>query len=87
MTIRQLRNELRMRHPVMLMIQAYGMRPRRRKLRPILDYRRDWKDGHWVVAIGYDTHAIFFEDPSMQAVRGYLLDDELQQRWRDTARH
>ena len=87
MTIAQLRNELRMRHPVMLMIQAYGERVRRRKLRPILDYRRDWKDGHWVVAIGYDTEAIYFEDPSLQAVRGYLRDDELEQRWRDTARH
>ena len=84
MSISQLRAELRKRHPVLLMIQAYG---EREGGLPRLDYRSDWMDGHWVVAIGYDRDAIFFEDPSLQAVRGYLLDDELAERWHDTARH
>jgi uncharacterized protein len=84
MSIAQLRAELGKRHPVLLMIQAYGLRERQL---PILDYRNDWKDGHWVVAIGFDSRAIFFEDPSLQAVRGYLRDEELDQRWHDTARH
>jgi len=87
MNLGQLKAELRQRHPVLLMIQAWGRHRRRGRMRPRLDYRNDWKDGHWVVAIGYDSEAIFIEDPSLEAVRGYLRDDELDLRWRDTARH
>jgi predicted double-glycine peptidase len=87
MNFAKLRAELRQRHPVLLMIQAWGRQKRRGRMRPRLDYRNDWKDGHWVVAIGYDSEAIFIEDPSLQAVRGYLRDHELDLRWRDTGRH
>jgi len=80
MSLAQLRRELDRQHPVMVMIQAWGEnggRPRR-------DYQNHWADGHWVVAIGYDDDGVIFEDPSLHAVRGFLADDELLARWRDT---
>ena len=79
-TLNQIKADLRQGHPVMLAIQAWGGRAGG-------DYIKDWKDGHWVIAIGYDSKAIFFEDPILTAVRGYLRDQELLRRWRDTGRH
>ena len=61
-------------YPTILTIQAY-----RSSTQP---YRKLWNDGHWVVAIGYDTRRIFFEDPSA-FVRTWLADEELRQRWHD----
>jgi len=87
MTLDQLRAELDRRHPVMLMIQAWGRQRIGTRMRPRREYRHRWADGHWVVAIGYDREAVYFEDPSLQAVRGYLRNDELEERWHDTARH
>lgn len=87
MTLDQLHRELDLRHPVMLMIQAWGLERRGTRMRPRRSYRNVWKDGHWVVAIGYDREVVYFEDPSLQAVRGYLRNEELDKRWHDTARH
>lgn len=84
MTIADIKRELRLRHPVMLMIQAWGEEKRGRSWRPRRDYSEQWGDGHWVVAIGYDASGIFFEDPSLELVRGFLTYDELLERWRDT---
>lgn len=85
MSLDDLQSELQHRHPVLLMIQAWGEQKVRGRWTPRRDYRRDWKDGHWVVAIGYARGAVFFEDPSLNAVRGYLLDRDLDRRWHDTA--
>jgi ABC-type bacteriocin/lantibiotic exporter with double-glycine peptidase domain len=71
---------LRRRRPVLLMIQAWPLAPRH-------TYRGWWKDGHWVVAIGYDREGVYFEDPSLQAVRGFLSYAELAERWHDTGPH
>jgi hypothetical protein len=78
----QLLRYLRDRRPVMLMIQAWGEEAGRAGFRR--SYQDIWSDGHWVVAIGFDRHGVFFEDPSLQAIRGYLRFDELARRWRDT---
>jgi predicted double-glycine peptidase len=87
MSLSELHAELRSGHPVMLMIQAWGRQRIGTRMRPRRRYKKWWKDGHWVVAIGFDEEAIFFEDPSLQAVRGYLRNEELETRWHDTARH
>jgi uncharacterized protein len=87
MTLVQLRRELDRRHPVMLMIQAWGEEKTNGRWRPRRNYDTDWADGHWVVAIGYDAQGVLFEDPSLQAVRGFLSYDELMRRWRDTGTH
>ncbi len=76
----QLRVCLSRRIPVILMLQAWGETesgsPRR-------GYKTIWEDGHWVVAIGYDRQGVFFEDPSSQAIRGFLSFRELDDRWHD----
>ena len=89
MSLAQLRQELRWRHPVMIMIQAYGVKRRgkRRHMAWRRDYRPDWDDGHWVIAIGYDRDGFFFEDPSIEARRGWLSSEELLSRWHDTGPH
>ena len=64
-------------HPTLVTLQAY-----RESNRP---YRGLWDDGHWVVAIGYDRHRIYYEDPSAFH-RTWLADEELRQRWHDLDR-
>ena len=59
----------------MVALQAYGNRKQQ-----LANYAEGWTDGHWVIAIGYDREGIFFEDPSLQAVRGYLTDEVLIER-------
>jgi ABC-type bacteriocin/lantibiotic exporter with double-glycine peptidase domain len=81
MTMEQLKGELRGRKPVMLMIQAWGEEKGKDGWRK--SYKGIWGEGHWVVAIGYDRDGIFFEDPSLQAVRGFLAYAELEERWHD----
>jgi predicted double-glycine peptidase len=80
MSRRQLKACLDQRRPVILMLQAWGTTENER---PRRSYRTIWEDGHWVVAIGYDGRGVFFEDPSMQAVRGFLSYRELDIRWHD----
>jgi len=84
MSYEALRSLLDQGRPVLLMIQAWG--------NPQIytddeQYVGVWKEGHWVVAIGYDDTGFFFEDPALAAVRGYLTCDGLTKRWRDTGPH
>jgi len=81
MTIKQLRSYLRNGLPVIMMLQAYG---EDRNGIPLKTYEGVWKEGHWVVAIGFDETGIFFEDPSLEAIRGYIPYNELEVRWHDT---
>ena len=60
--------------PTLVTLQAYRESNRR--------YRELWKDGHWVVAIGYNGQRFYFEDPSAFH-RTWLADEELRQRWHD----
>ena len=50
-------------HPTLITLQAY-----RTSNRP---YRELWDDGHWVAAIGYDRHRIYFEDPVRSTALGW----------------
>ena len=74
MTDRQLRTCLDARHPVIAMLQAWGDRA---------SYRDHWRDGHWVVAIGYWRDGVVFEDPSLHRSRGFLSWRALGERWHD----
>src|SRR5687768_14274284 len=70
-----LRKALDNKHPVMVMVQAWGdPKP------PTYD---GWTDGHWIVAIGYDKQGVYFEDPSLYCRRGFLTWKELDKRWHD----
>jgi predicted double-glycine peptidase len=80
MSIRQLKASVDRRRPVILMLQAWG-ETTQGKWRPT--YQWIWRDGHWVVAIGYDANGVFFEDPSIRTARGFIAFDELKERWHD----
>lgn len=64
--------------PVLVMIQAWGGAG---------SYRGVWKHGHWVVAIGHDDAGVYFEDPSIEAARGFLTYAALDERWHDVGPH
>ena len=89
MTFESLKRELAWKHPVMLMIQAYAkeVSDKTHRLRWRKDYTPVWNNGHWVVAIGFDRSGVYFEDPSIEAMRGWLSWDELRCRWHDTGPH
>lgn len=73
MTMRSLCSELQKRKPVILALQAYG-------------FSKQYKNtgsGHYVVAIGFDKKNIFFEDPWLNCMRGYIPKSELLSRWHD----
>ena len=61
--------------PVILALQAWT---RKKKI----DWINDWQDGHYVVAIGYDSDRIIFADPA-SVQRTYLSYDESKKRWHD----
>src|SRR3989338_1020724 len=58
--------------PVILLLQAWGSKGKKLKY--------DWKDGHYVVAIGFDKERIYLEDPST-FLRSYLSYHDLEERW------
>ena len=64
--------------PVILLIQAWRGED---KATDEVDYSKDYKDGHYVVAIGYSDRHMIFEDPSILSNRGYLLFEDLESRW------
>jgi uncharacterized protein len=68
--------------PVMLMLQAWATDEKRGGKR-WKGYATEWNDGHWVAAIGYDNDLMYFEDPSLAGVRGYMSVRELGARWHD----
>lgn len=72
--IAQVKQYIQKRIPVILLIQAWTEKK--------IDWGKNWIDGHYVVAIGYDREKIYFEDPS-SVLRTYLYFEELKKRWHD----
>jgi hypothetical protein len=64
--------------PVILLVQAWG---EEEDETPRSGYADVWEDDHYLVAIGHDGAGVYFEDPSLQGVRGYLSFGELEERW------
>jgi len=85
MTEAQLKSCLRKGRPVLMMIQAWG--EDETTGRPLKSYAGVWGEGHWVVAIGFDDHGVFFEDPSLEAIRGFITYDALRDSWHDRGPH
>ena len=68
--------------PVILAIQAWNDSYDTEN--GVHDYSKSYKDGHYVVAIGYTSDDIMiFEDPSIMSNRGYMSFKELETRWHD----
>lgn len=76
MKLKELIKCIENKKPVLMMLQAWTENKK-------LPYKNAKKDGHWVVAIGYDRENIYFEDPSLNNVRGYIDKVELEDRWHD----
>lgn len=75
MTIADVKKYIDEKAPVILLVQAWSENKK-------TDWQKDWKDGHYVVAIGYDKTKIYFEDP-YAFERTFLTFDELILRWHD----
>jgi predicted double-glycine peptidase len=78
MTVDQLKAFIDAQTPVLLLIQAWPEKP--------VDWSQDWKDGHYVVAIGYDEDNIYFMDPATIGNYTYIPVDEFLSRWHDEDR-
>jgi len=74
MSEHELREAIERGQPVIVMLQAWGDRTR---------YRDHWRDGHWVIVIGYDPRGIYVEDPWIDGARGFLSWAALAERWHD----
>jgi len=59
--------------PVIMVVQAWANKQE-------IKSEDDWDDSHYVVAIGYDAHKIYFADPSSFKTV-FLKYKELKKRW------
>jgi predicted double-glycine peptidase len=62
--------------PVICLIQAW---PERK-----VNYAKDWDDGHYVVAVGYDKNNLYFMDPCTLGKYTFIPRAEFLTRWHDT---
>lgn len=76
MTLEQLLAFIDKGQPVMVLIQAWpeGV---------VTDWKNDWSNGHFVIAIGYDAERIYFMDPSTTANYAFIPRNEFLDRWHD----
>lgn len=72
MTISDLIKYLNKKIPVILLLQAWGNKD--------TNYETTQAFGHYVIAIGYDSKRILFEDPAIFGT-GYLTYNSLKKRW------
>ena len=75
MTINEVKEFIKKGIPVILALQAWTEDKK-------VNWEKKWKDGHYVVAIGYKKDTILFNDPSSFNIT-YLKYDELEKRWHD----
>lgn len=80
MTIDEVKDFIDTGIPVILALQAWRGED---NASDTTDYTHDYKDGHYVVAIGYTDRSMIFDDPSILNNRAYLPFDELNDRWHD----
>ena len=64
--------------PVIVDLQAWAKNP--------TDYAKTTKEGHYLVAIGFEGGQVVFEDPALDAVQGRaaLPLEQLAARWHDS---
>ncbi len=64
--------------PVMVLLQAWADLEA-----PGHDYKTDWEDGHFSIAVGYDQDNIYFMDPSTFGHYTFISLKEFLERWHD----
>jgi len=75
MTLPHLKRLIDERKPVIVLIQAWPESP--------VDWSKDWKDGHYAIALGYDTDNLYFMDPSTLGHYTFIPIPEFLDRWHD----
>jgi hypothetical protein len=75
MTIDDLRQVIDSGRPPIIPFQAWG--------RPGVDWKKEWKEGHYAVAVGYDENNVYFMDPSTLGHYAYIPVGEFLDRWHD----
>jgi predicted double-glycine peptidase len=75
MTLADLQRAIDQKRPVIVAIQAWRDNPG--------DWAKEWDDGHYVVAIGYDRENIYFMDPSVLDNYAFIPVPEFLDRWHD----
>jgi predicted double-glycine peptidase len=75
MTIEEVKKYLDKEIPVILALQAWTKKKD-------VNWKKNWSDGHYAVALGYTKDKIIFEDPAIFP-RTFLYNDELEERWHD----
>jgi predicted double-glycine peptidase len=76
-TLEQLKRFIDDGYPVIVLVQAWAER-----YMTLAEWRKNYKDGHYVVVIGYQENIIVFEDPS-SIRRTWLAEREFLARWHD----
>ena len=76
LSIEKLKESLDKNYPVIILLQSY----------PTKETKKDWKNtnknGHYVIAIGYDDDTFTFEDPWVYK-RVKISNENLLARWHD----
>lgn len=75
LTADRLRAFIDEKKPTILAIQAWADPP--------VDYKSEWGDGHYVVAVGYDRDNFYFMDPSTLGNFTFIPVGEFLNRWHD----
>lgn len=73
--VRFLKKQINAEKPVIILIQN-----RKEYKKP---WSQTWKNGHYVIVIGYDTNRIFIYDPSMGGSIKIFTHKQLNNRWHD----
>jgi len=76
MTVEEIKSSIDKEIPVIVVLQAWAKRK--------VNWKKDWKDGHYVVVIGYNSKGFIFEDPS-SFERTSLTYGEFKKRWHDVS--
>jgi len=61
--------------PPIVLLQAWPDKP--------VDWKTDWDDGHYAVALGYDDKNVYFMDPSTTGHYTWIPHGEFMDRWHD----
>jgi ABC-type bacteriocin/lantibiotic exporter with double-glycine peptidase domain len=62
--------------PVIISLQAWSKNKRS-------NYSVSYKDGHYVVLVGFDEENFYFNDPSLKTHLGIMNKKEFMKRWHD----
>ncbi len=75
MTIDDLKQVIDRGKPTILVFQAWA--------KPGVNWKKEWDEGHYAVAVGYDEKNVYFMDPSVTGHYAFIPAGEFLDRWHD----